>query len=135
MKTIRFIKKKEGIAVGDVRRVAAVTARNNIASGYAVEVVEDNATTETPVKPLSKMTVAELLAYAQENSIDLGAAKTKAEIVAVIETPKAPVAPKAFSEYTMEELVAYAASNNIDLGEATELEDVLEIVENMAPKP
>lgn len=142
MKTVRFTKNREVAKKGEVKTLLDSAADNLVARGYA-EYVEDApvakapAETETAAKPLSKMTVAELQAYAKENSIDLGEAKTKAEIVAVIEKPKAPAAEpaKEFSEYTIEELVAYAASNNIALGEATELEDVLEIVENMAPKP
>jgi hypothetical protein len=136
MKTIKYIRKKKGVAVGDVKRVANVVARNNIASGYAEEVSESegaNQKAETPAKPLSKMNTAELEAYAADHSIDLATAKNNAERRDLIEKAEAKAGQKQLSEYSLDELKAYALEKEIDLGTATEPEDILELLENLAP--
>ena len=45
---------------------------------------------ESKSKPLEKMTVEELKAYAEQNSVDIAAAKNKAEMLALISATKPP---------------------------------------------
>ena len=79
----RFVDKvtKQLHEYGEVIEVTEERFAEISAAGKYVEKVPDEAQEE---KPLDKMTVAELKEYAKANEIDLGEAKTKAEILEVI---------------------------------------------------
>lgn len=65
---------------GEVIEVTEARFKEISAAGKYVEAIAD----EPTEKPLDKMTVAELKEYAKANEIDLGEAKTKAEILDAI---------------------------------------------------
>jgi hypothetical protein len=56
--------------------------------GYAA--VENTTANAVKTKPLEKMTVEELKAYAEQNTIDIAAAKNKVEMLALISATKPP---------------------------------------------
>lgn len=70
---------KELHTAGKEIEVSEERAKEILNAGKYIKVIEEK------TKPINKMTVEELKAYAAENNIDLGEAKTKAEIIAVIE--------------------------------------------------
>ena len=77
----RFVDKetKQLHEYGEVIEVTDARFKEISAAGKYVEAIEDE-----EVKPLDKMNVEELKAYAAENDIDLGEAKKKAEILEAI---------------------------------------------------
>lgn len=67
---------------GEVIEVTEARFKEISEAGRYVEAIADEPEEKTP----DKMTVAELKEYAKENEIDLGEAKTKAEILEAIKT-------------------------------------------------
>lgn len=70
------------IITGDLAAVA-------VREGWAEEVTSDDDVVDTETVDLDKMKKADLLAYAEARSIDLGEARTNAEMVAAIRAAEA----------------------------------------------
>ena len=84
--TKRFIDKetKQLREVGETFEVTEARFKEISAAGNYVKVLPDDGE-----KPLDKMKVDELKAYAEEKGIELNEAKTKAEILEVIKAAEA----------------------------------------------
>ena len=84
----RFVDKetKQLHEYGEVIEVTEERFAEISAAGNYVKALADDTQGE---EPLDKMTVAELKEYAKANEIDLGGAKTKAEILEAIKTAEA----------------------------------------------
>lgn len=76
---------------------------------------------ETPeVKPIDKMTIAELKIYAEQNVIDLGEAKKKDDILAVIQAAQSKNEDEVQSQAEQEKQLKELQEKATDLG----IEDV-----------
>ncbi|MFB7171090.1 hypothetical protein ACFCYM_09745 [Streptomyces sp. NPDC056254] len=78
---------ERAVAAGQTAEFADEEAARLVGGGFGV--YADEARRKEPAdqaadKPVEKMTVAELQAYATARGIDLGDAKTKAEVLAVV---------------------------------------------------
>lgn len=78
-----FERRRRELAAAEAAQAASVEKIADAMSNAVVEALAEQA--EPKVKPFADMTKKELLAYAAENGIDLGAAKTNAEMIAAIE--------------------------------------------------
>lgn len=77
------------IIAGTIDEIPADIAESLAAVGYIEEAPEEDADDDGQAVPLAAMTAAQLKTFAAANGIDLGAAKTKADVLAAIEA--APV--------------------------------------------